>query len=938
MLFDRVTEEIAHFVGMFLLAELPGQPDPDYDPFLHFRLQQPIGPLTGAAPDHNHAYGPEGYMPFGGALGADAFGGWPSLLDGAHGVAFLRTPPFVGVAPVQTRPDPDFAQPERPMKVEMPPVGDGPMPAAYATVTVQSNFLTDRDVLSVDPARVLEWHALQDVRLIDLAHAAAWLTPLDLGTYLVAGYPGLAGVEALMLEAEAYADAHGAGSTDASSAPSDPTLHYFGSGASATGAYLNGASVGSLPVATDTLPTLPEITEIGTLGSGYFRIGDGSVSAITGGNFALNTATHVHQRVDAPVIIVGGDVVSLDYVSQINILQDDGDAEEAAGQTVLQNGAEIGASTTGGPQIESLLLSRTGQTPDVVFMTSIEGDLVNYSWTTQSNMADDSDAVTVSGGNSWILTGQNQLINAEQLLTTGLGYDLILVGGDMISVFAVSQTNVLLDVDAVPDTDPEAASTSPIPTTQTPASSPSDAGTQGAGPAVAPAASATPTIPTAEAAPDAKQVDAKAESGPAPVGMTARKPASDEDHVANKTTAPTSEASPSQRDGTSGTGAGKSGSDTAESADVPADAAKAPPAAAPVEKVSVSATPGNATEGAGMTSVAGKDGTAASISKVPVGTEGEGPDVAANAPEKDPEPSHAEDATGKSGGTPGKSDAPPPPTDTEDLEEGDTSDAPSALTETQLGPVAPAPMAQAQTTAALSEPEADAEPQREPVKAPTSDPATTQPEEEDPGEEGPIGPGTHDNALINSVSIVHTAVDTVNDDAAALRTLIEALDPEAPDLTELVSSPIFAGMETMSVLHITGDLVNVHAIEQKNFVADSDLLEGPAAAEAIAGGNALVNNVSLIDVGIESHVMAGGEVYSEAFLHQAELLLDADSAAPPGAGPEALATEAVAFLAEGMESVHAAFGGRMDGDEGGFTHANIGDAGPPADIMQSYLA
>jgi len=850
MTVDRVTEEIAHFIGLFVQAEQPGPRDPDYDPFQILRPAQALDPLNREAPDHRHSYGPEGYDPRVGTESAQDAPAWPGVFWG--GLVLPRpddlAPPAL-FTPSRSAPDPAPVLP-RPGVIEMPPMVDAPPPASYATVTFQSNALADRDVLGTDREAAQAWLGQQDARLMGLVEAATGYMPIDLGGALLPSYPGYADAHALALAATASAEAQGGGGD---AAASDPAQRLIVTGADATGTFLNGAAsgeTGPLPAWGDSLPRLPDLSPIGSLGPSFFRIGDGSVSAITGGNLALNEATLVHQRVDAPVILVGGSVLAWDYVSQINVLQDDGPAGEPGTGSFLQNAAMLTPGTASAPDDALPLLARTGQTPDLIFMTTIEGDLVNYSWTSQWNAADDSDILTLSGGKSWIVTGQNTLVNAEQIVTYGQGYDLILVGGDMISVFAVSQANILLDVDeadgsaagAPPSEETPAPPPAP-PMSQTPSPAQPGGGDPGDGHPASPAASAIPESPVAEAATPkdgATQAQSEAEGGPPP----------------------SQEASGGQ-------------------SQVQAGSTSAPPGDGPAETVQVALAQGKANAGAAVS------------------------------------------VTGEASG--------PPPVQAIPSATAETEDAPDP----ERAGTSPIPATAGQSTGGAASTAAD----------PATLPAT--PASEDaPDDDAPLGPGTADNALINSATIAHTALDKIGGLADGLREMIEGLDPQAPDLTALISSPVFAGLETMSVLYVNGDLVNVHAIEQTNIVADGDKLAGAAAEAAIAGANALVNNARLTDIGMDSSVMAGGEVYSDAFLHQAELVLGPEETPPPGGARDAaqgdpvtpLASEAVAFLAEGMQDGHPAFG-RFGKDQGdGVASASLGDAGPPADIMQTFLA
>ncbi len=115
----------------------------------------------------------------------------------------------------------------------------------------------------------------------------------------------------------------------------------------------------------------------------------------------------------------------------------------------------------------------------------------------------------------------------------------------------------------------------------------------------------------------------------------------------------------------------------------------------------------------------------------------------------------------------------------------------------------------------------------------------------------------------------------------------------------------FAGIDMLNVLVITGNVYDLHHIKQTNVVGDADLV-ATAEADALAAGapsrqdwdistgqNALINTATILDTDSLGNVAyAGGHVYSDAILIQADFVAAADD------GPDALVTEAIAFLTD----------------------------------------
>ena len=183
---------------------------------------------------------------------------------------------------------------------------------------------------------------------------------------------------------------------------------------------------------------------------------------VTGGNKMVNDVVMNVSWLDAPVISVMGDVVDLNLISQVNVL-----AEHATFSGVLQGSLSTtfnvammsstsqlaGAETTDGSPEQSV------EDNEDIYMglpknwavTRIEGDVLTVNWVQQySFMADDDRAdVQITGTNSYISLGENLIVNLASLAEIGYGYDLIMIGGDLITTNQISQMNVMLDFDSI---------------------------------------------------------------------------------------------------------------------------------------------------------------------------------------------------------------------------------------------------------------------------------------------------------------------------------------------------------------------------------------------------------------------------------------------------------------------------------------------------------
>lgn len=196
------------------------------------------------------------------------------------------------------------------------------------------------------------------------------------------------------------------------------------------------------------------------------------------------------------------------------------------------------------------------------------------------------------------------------------------------------------------------------------------------------------------------------------------------------------------------------------------------------------------------------------------------------------------------------------------------------------------------------------------------------------------------NLLFNSASIEATGVDSFGAISDEYMGAIDSMVDGAGSMPAfLAKDGALQGAEVLRVLYISGDLVKMNLLKQVNVVGDADQILIPPGAvglgpdgtvEVITGSNALANLAAIRDLGVDSVVMAGGQIYTDALIHQAGFV-DAD-AAPTGVQMPGLANEAVAFLADHMIDPGA---GPTDAD---------GHAGPvpmeggSLDVMQTVLS
>lgn len=183
---------------------------------------------------------------------------------------------------------------------------------------------------------------------------------------------------------------------------------------------------------------------------------------VTGGNKMVNDVVMNVSWLDAPVISVMGDVVDLNLISQVNVL-----AEHATFGGVLQGSLSTtfnvammsSTSQFAGAETTDASPEQPVEDNEDIYMglpknwavTRIEGDVLTVNWVQQySFMTDDDRAdVQITGTNSYIGLGENLIVNLASLAEIGYGYDLIMIGGDLITTNQISQMNVMLDFDSI---------------------------------------------------------------------------------------------------------------------------------------------------------------------------------------------------------------------------------------------------------------------------------------------------------------------------------------------------------------------------------------------------------------------------------------------------------------------------------------------------------
>ncbi|PVA10719.1 type I secretion protein ATPase [Pelagivirga sediminicola] len=174
---------------------------------------------------------------------------------------------------------------------------------------------------------------------------------------------------------------------------------------------------------------------------------------VAGGNSMVNQVAINSAWLDAPVIAVMGDVIHLNAIMQTNLM-----VQHTAGAAGgVMPSASINSAAM---SVASSLAPEEGDEPDGSgaptlpsnwAVTRIEGDLIALNHVSQYSFQTDHDRAEITFGSSdlFLGLGDNTIVNLTTLSQLGFGYDLIIVGGAMITVNWIDQVNVLLDNDAI---------------------------------------------------------------------------------------------------------------------------------------------------------------------------------------------------------------------------------------------------------------------------------------------------------------------------------------------------------------------------------------------------------------------------------------------------------------------------------------------------------
>ncbi len=435
MAFDDKSEIIAHFIGIFETNTEAARLRTDYDNF-RAEVKKFDGPndLLNVNVNVTSPYATNGFVP-----GLNINSASQSLQINV--VPPTHTLQDAAIKALNIQKIPLGTLPDLPLDSQIGGFGVYSFtyflqpPSSVATINIQENFLIDDDVfanvdLGVEFIAPSVFHtavnaladtaeSLQIVKIPNLPENGDAIAQNALTTV-----EALATATAPELEGATVDLVHGQG---------------------ATGTVENGNSTDESSSLNDAMPDAQQPDE------GQETQNDAPGHVVnTGSSTLVNQAVVTTNWLDAPVIAVMGDYVSVSAVGQVNVWNDT-DTTNIATDAVI-------SSTTHGLNSSTITtvanaVAESGYTggPETVVVTRIEGDVINVNYIQQYNFAYDNDVVSVtfSATETYLELSDNTLINLTDLVELGFYYDLIVIGGDVIDLRVISQTNVLLDTDSI---------------------------------------------------------------------------------------------------------------------------------------------------------------------------------------------------------------------------------------------------------------------------------------------------------------------------------------------------------------------------------------------------------------------------------------------------------------------------------------------------------
>lgn len=452
MTMDRITEEIAHFIGLFHLTNEQARVREAYEKF---------------TPDKSTPSDPE--TP---PLIAAAFEAPYELLDFEpwvryHAPAYPLLPYSAKLAPwtlvsfkqLQAPSDwhkslysgPHLMQQGFSQAILLPEIQP---PGSIANYLNQTIYLSDNDYFGVGGHGLrFSPDQIDNAALLDAAAMALALSPI--GNLEL---PGSAeAIRDFITTASANLEAY----TVEEAGPAQVFVH---KAVTIEGVYVNGKLVDEAPKIEDyhSFEEEDEDAEDGApvhnaqvTVEGIFII-EKSVEVDTGSNTLVNNVVLKNFWTASTVTAVVGDHIEFNAIVQINVLYDNDSMTSVIEDWTQDSSANQLFNIATFKRVDEMaghepVATDTPHFPKHWVVTEIKGDLLIVNWLQQLIFQSDNDIgiVSSSGVTTKIIAGDNLGVNDVSILELGFTYDLIIIGGSWYDANIIHQLNVLFDNDLV---------------------------------------------------------------------------------------------------------------------------------------------------------------------------------------------------------------------------------------------------------------------------------------------------------------------------------------------------------------------------------------------------------------------------------------------------------------------------------------------------------
>ncbi|EUB97713.1 hypothetical protein PMI07_000273 [Rhizobium sp. CF080] len=453
---DTITEEIAHFIGLFHTNVEDARLRDAYKDFSLYTPEQFIPPSAVTQSHFEAPYDLLGFDPYVAYKSPASFTPlWHPRFVGGY------DHPSIPVVEIRTL----YGRHEMPQH-EYPFYGSGKSftweiqpPGSVANFIVQAASLSDNDSFAVGGhGLTFNPTPVDNGELLDTAQQVLSDSPIG---HLEMPTSGADLIEIIKTVADQL---------DSLSAESGgPMGAFVHQSATIDGIYVNGILVDEAPKLEDhhsfedddadssdvDAADSAQPSNVKVFADGSVQV-EASVELVGGNNTAVNDAVLKNIWTGATVTAVVGDHFEINAIIQINVLHDTDAITSAINSWTSDDVPDEIFNIATFQRVDPLESGNAsahagGGYPGSWAVTEIHGDLLIANWLEQYIFMSDNDVgiLSSSGATTKVIAGDNTSVNQTSIYELSHAYDLILIGGSLYDANIIHQTNILFDNDVV---------------------------------------------------------------------------------------------------------------------------------------------------------------------------------------------------------------------------------------------------------------------------------------------------------------------------------------------------------------------------------------------------------------------------------------------------------------------------------------------------------